>query len=162
MKPIAGIGTYVPLYEPYWKNFALVEDERLAKELFSGREIKDARGREKTQYLRAGSQRERLAREALVRLLMYYTRNTPNKPNVTVLLCAALRDDFDTKRRVSFGFRKSGGRSDPADDWQVGQYVLSRVNGKRGDVKAAIADAMDKFGLSRKTIFKKVKRTKKR
>ena len=105
MKPIRGIGTeYLP-YMPYWKGHDQEGDETLSRELFHGRAVRDGAGKRKTDYLRKDSDRERLARDALTRLLMYHARNS-DAQEIISWLCCALRNDGGTDRRIVLEFRK--------------------------------------------------------
>ena len=64
---------FVASLRSYWKGHDREDDESLAKELFFGRTGRDKKGRIKKEFLVQDTSRERLAREALVRLLTYYT-----------------------------------------------------------------------------------------
>jgi hypothetical protein len=155
-----------PLYT-YWTDRNRNEDEALAKELLRGRRVLGGVGRTKIEYLRHGSPRERLAREALVSLLHYYTRRDDDLSRLDIVepLCSALIDvdtaPFPNPRRLVFEFRRRGKRSaDPAADYPIFVYVQTRVQDQDWPVEAAVTKAQDKFGLSRKAVFQSIRRIK--
>jgi hypothetical protein len=157
-KAIAGIGT--PPQRRYWKGHDQKADELLAEELFIGRRISSASGRAKTEFPAQNGSRERLAREALARLLSYYAGE--NGLEILALLCSALMNDGGTDRRIAFQFRKKGKRGDKAADYQVGLTVLSLVKDDGVGVDAAVKYAEQIFELSPQAVYRAVKRVKQR
>jgi hypothetical protein len=154
----------LPRY-PYWRDRNQNEDEALAKELLSGHCVRAAAGGIKVEYLLPGSPRERAAREALVSLLHYYTRTDDlSRLQIVEPLCSALSYIDDTpsssSRQLVFQFRKKGKRSaEFAADFQVFYHVEKRIF-DGWQVEAAVNEAQKIFGLSRKTVFQIIKRTK--
>jgi hypothetical protein len=151
---------------PYWTDRNQNEDEELAKEWFKGRTVRAVAGGFKVEYLRPGSPRERAAREALVRLLFYYTRADDDLRRLQIVqpLCAALSESaaipFPSSRQLVFQFRKKGKRSaEFAADFPV-LYHVARNLYHGWKVEAAVTDARKEFGLSRKTVFQITKRAK--
>jgi hypothetical protein len=152
---------------PYWTDRNQTEDEELAREWFKGRTVRAAAGGFKVEYLRPGSPRERAAREALVRLLFYYTRADDDLKRVDIVypLCAALNHEsaaipFPSSRQLVFQFRKKGKRSaEFAADFPVLYHVARNLYYGR-KVESAVNEAQKKFGLSRKTVFQITKRAK--
>jgi hypothetical protein len=149
-------------YRPYWRGYDQEEDESLAEKLFFGRSVIDAAGREKQEYLVKNSPQERSAREALARVVAYYSGG--DGPLVMSLLCCALMNANNAKvQRIDFksGNKRGGGRSNPYADLQIYHHYRGLKPG-RGEGKAAIYNTMQKFGRSRKAVFAAIQRAKKR
>jgi hypothetical protein len=109
----------------------------------------------KTKYLKPNSTGERLARQALVRLLRSGRR-------LSSTLRRLLAESFDpdstrAERILEFKFRKKGNRSDRTGDSDVTYYVASRI-AQGWKKEAAVADACVVFQLTRKSVFEKLKR----
>ena len=118
-KKVAGVA----LYRPYWKGYDHQKDKNLVDQLFLGRTVRDAAGKPLIKYFSKDSPQERLAREALTRLLMYSTKDADDL-DIIALLCCALRADGGSERRIVFQFRKRGGRrSNKAGDLSVYLHV---------------------------------------
>jgi hypothetical protein len=112
----------------YWKDYDQKEDEGLALELLDGRSVCDQVGRLRTEYVPPNSPRERLAREALARLLSHYRRDAGHEGQRMIhLLCEAFAEDGKTQRRLVFQFRKKGKRSDLAADYQALHCTAANV-----------------------------------
>jgi hypothetical protein len=146
---------FVPLPSAYWKNYSRKEDEELAEELFFGRIVRNETVRAKREYLAKDSARERLAIQALVRLL-----SRDDCPEIQVLLFDALKSDGRGERRLVFQYRRRGKRSDLSADYVVALYVAKRVSEDGWPVEAAVTDAISVFGLSRKAVFARMRRVK--
>jgi hypothetical protein len=162
--PLESSGIARPRY-PYWPDRNQNQDEELAKEWFHGRTVRVAAGGFKVEFLRPGSPRERAAREALVSLLYYYTRDDdPRKLGIVHSLCAALsyvdNAPFPISRLLVFQFRKKGKRpAEFAEDFPVLYHVAKRIY-YGWPVEAAVNEAQKNFGLSRKAVFQITKRAK--
>jgi hypothetical protein len=141
---------------PYWKGHSRKEDEQLAEQLFFGTTVRGKSGRAQKEYLKKDSVDERSAREALVRLL-----SRDDCVDTKVLLCDALRSTGKGERRLVFQSRNKGKRPDLSSDFSVAFHVR-RLGNEGVKVEAAVHDAMQKFGLSRKAVFECIKRVKKR
>jgi hypothetical protein len=142
----------------YWQGYDPKDDETLARKLFLGRVIQAKNGRRRHEYLSGHHERDAIA--ALSRLLSF----TPRRPlNLELLACltGSLDPEGDsTERRLVFQFRKKKGkrkkRHDLTADYQVAMHVV-----ELGDpVESAVADASTKFGISTKTVYAIIKRTK--
>jgi hypothetical protein len=104
-------------------------------------------------YAKEGSQDERLAREALVRVL--------RKPEpLSRTIRSRLAELFDTdstnaERKLVFKRRRKGRPHKSRSNKQVANYVesMEKVGGK----EAAVAAAQEQFGLSRKQVYKKIR-----
>jgi hypothetical protein len=142
----------LPSRSAYWKGHSRKEDNKLARELFFGRRVRDETGRARKKYLAKDSAGERSAREALVRLLSH------DDVRIKALLCDALSSDGIGERRLVFQPRKKGKRSDVGADYAVAFRVL--IEKHDTPVESAVHDAMAKFGLSRKSVFACMKRVK--
>jgi hypothetical protein len=147
---------FVPSTRAYWTGFSRENDEVIAMQLFFGRRGHDKKGRVKKEYLVQDSPPERLAREALVRLLTYFT--TKEAPiDVIAALCSALRGSAE--RRLVFKFQKKGNRPDLSGDIAV-TLLVDRRRQEGVKVESAVREAMDVFDLSRKAVFAAIKRVK--
>jgi hypothetical protein len=145
-------------YRPYLRGHDQEKDEELAEELFLGRLVVDAAGRSRRKYPAKNSPRERLAREALARIVTYYTGE--DGPPIMYYLSGALT--CVGAKRIDFKFDKRGGKSDLYADLQISVYYRGIKKPGRGRGKAAIDDTMQKFGLSRKAVFEALRRVKSR
>lgn len=152
-------------YRPYWQDYDQEEDERLAQSLFSGWQAVDASGRAKIEFPSPSkdiSPQERLAREALARVVMHQFRD--GSFLIGYWLCCSIRDDGSSTWRIDFRRTKRGRPPDWLADLQISQYVQGEMKGRRGAVKAATADAkrFDRPSLHRTTVSRALKRAKKR
>lgn len=147
---------FVPASWSYWKGFSREDDEALAMQLFFGRRGQDKKGRVKKEYLVQDSPPERLAREALVRLLTYFTTND-GPIDVIAALCSALRGS--PERRLVFKFQKKGNRPDLSGDIAVTLFV-DRRRREGVKVESAVREAMEVFNLSRKAVFEAMKKVR--
>jgi hypothetical protein len=146
--------------DKYWKGYDQKADELLARELLLGEIVHHASGRVKVKFLQQDNPRERMAREALARLLTFYTMNNIDAAvNIVYPLCSILTNE--TNRRIVFGFRKKGNKSSRDADFQLGIHVLNRTHDHGWPVEAAVQDVIDKFKVTRKTVFEAYMRTKK-
>jgi hypothetical protein len=107
----------------------------------------------KKEYPKEGTHDESLARQALLRVL-----RSPEPLSRT--LRNRLAELFDplsalAERQLVFKRRRSGRPPDPRTNKQVANYVASKA--KDGGKEAAVAAAQEKFGLSRKQIYKKLR-----
>jgi hypothetical protein len=110
------------------------------------------------EYLVKDSPEERLAIEALIRLLTYWTAHA-EASEIVAALGSALRSNGATERRLVFQFRKKGKRSHLGADYAVALHIESRV--KEGwKMEAAVSDAMKTHRLSRKGVFEAIRRVK--
>jgi hypothetical protein len=147
---------------PYWNGFDRKTDELRARDLLRGRIVRQPSGRSKVEFLQKDDPREGIAREALARLLTYYTAHDVDASvDIVGPLCSALTNDSRNERRIVFQFRKKGKRSDVVADYQLGLHVLIRTIDHGWPVEAAVQEAMNKYGLKRKAVFEAYKRTKK-
>jgi hypothetical protein len=135
---------------PYYKGHNRAEDERLTKELFFGMTVRNEKtGRDCHYYLPDNSPEERLAFEALVRLLVFSCGDL-NEDALGGLLSSLDRGGSFERRLV---FEKK--RKRPADapaDLQIFLYVERRIRAGQ-QVKTAVDDAVNKFKVTRKTVF---------
>jgi hypothetical protein len=144
----------------YWKNYDRKADELLPRELLSGQIVHHAAGRVKVEFLQQDSPRERMAREALARLLTFYTGGDVDAAvDIVGPLCSILTNE--SNRRIVFGFRKKGKQSSREADFQLGIHVIIRTHDHGWPVEAAVREVMNKFKVTRKTVFEAYKRTKK-
>jgi hypothetical protein len=142
--------------KPYLEGHSREDDEELASYLFLGRTVRDKSGRARTEYFKRGSEDENAARRALVRLLC---DAFPDRPIWVDLLITALVSTRDLNgHRIVFQKYRRGKHGDAAGDFQVGMFVIHLIRsaereGAKPNVEAAVHEAMDKFKLSRKTVF---------
>ena len=155
----------------YWRGHDRKEDEALVKRLFCGSAIiaksGPKAGRSQHRYYAADGAQERRAFAALRRVLSW-AANAPNPwpvrainsvdPVILALLVCSLDPDNDvTDRRLVFQFRRRGKPTDSSADLQVAIRVAGCV--RAGQKKeAAIAEAMESYGLSRKAVFDVLRR----
>ena len=143
----------------YWKGYDEKEDEHLAEDLLYGK-AGDKTARSLKEYFVKDSPEERLAIEALIRLLTYWTAHAA-APEIVAALCSALRSNGVTERRLVFQFRRKGKRSHLGTDYVVALHVESRtIEGWK--TEAAVHDAMKTHRLSRKGVFDAIRRVKKK
>jgi hypothetical protein len=145
---------------PYWKGYDKKEDECLAEDLLYGKAGHDKTGRLIKEYLVKDSPEERLAIEALIRLLTYWTAHA-EAPGIVAALGSALRSNGVTERRLVFQFRKKGKRSYLGTDYAAALHVESRTI-EGWPKEAAVHDAMKTYRLSRKGVFDAIRRVKKK
>jgi hypothetical protein len=142
-----------PYLRPYWKGYSREQDQKLVLKLFYGITIRDKKtGRDRHQYLSDDSPEEREGRQALCRLLS----NNHADPGILAALCCALTGRLG--RRLVFKNQRKGKRNDAAD-FQVAIHVeFLRHTGWKNE--AAVQQAMEDFGLSRKAVFEARKRVR--
>jgi hypothetical protein len=142
---------------PYYKGHNRAEDEKLAKELFFGTIVRDKkRRRDCHYYLPKHSQEERLAFEALERLLVDSCGDLD--PEVLGGLVSSLGRGGSFGRRLIFE-KKRKRRADSVTYLQIAMHVRDlRKAGWQKD--AAVKDAEDKYNVSRKTAYKALKRVR--
>jgi hypothetical protein len=95
---------------------------------------------------------ERLAREALVRVLR-------NPKPLSRTLRDRLAELFDAQSKLAerqLVFKRRSGRPKSRSNKQVANYVHRKTK-ESGKKEAAVAEAMEKFKLSRKQVFQKLK-----
>jgi hypothetical protein len=144
----------------YWNGHDTKTDATLVHELFHGRMIRN-QGRARTVF----PSNEREAIEALQRLLLHGLQRAGWMVEVKndevlqtlVELVQALDPNGDTPRKLEIGFRAPGNRSDLAADLQIMLCVneLLMENKKK---KSAVSLAGETFHLSRKGVFKALRR----
>ena len=146
---------------PYWKGYDPRKDQSLAEDLLYGKGGNDKTGRVIKEYFAKDSISERLAIDALGRLLTYWTAEVIQAHEIVGALCRALKVNGVTERRLVFQFRKQGKRSYLGADYAVALHVGSRViDGWK--TEAAVHDAMNTYRLSRKGVFDAIRRVKKK
>jgi hypothetical protein len=161
-KKIAGLGPQ----KPYWQDYDQEEDEKLAESLIFGWQVVNALGRAKIEFpspSKSISPQERLAREALARVVMHQFKD--DSFLIGYWLCCAIRDDGSSTWRIDFRRTKLGRPTDRVADLQISQHVQGLMKGRRGDVKAAVVDAKKRYdrpSLHRTTVSRALKRAKKR
>lgn len=148
------------IYKP--KDANRTKDEALVEELFYGRRMVQSKtGRARHEYLPPDSGREREAMQALVRLLIRADIE-PLPDTILSALASALNPKGKSARKLVFEFRKKGKRSDLSADYQVAYHVAFLVTKEGWPVEAAVSDAKEANGLSRKAVFEALRRTKKK
>jgi hypothetical protein len=141
---------------PYWKGHSREQDEKIAKGLFFGMSTIDKKtGRWRYEY----PSNEGHAFEALQRLLQFSCGDLDT--NVLGGLLASLDRGGSFGRRLVFeGKRKRPAEAAAVADFQIALHVQAlRDEGRQTD--AAVADAQAEFGISRKTVYKALARTRK-
>jgi hypothetical protein len=133
-----------------WNHDLRTPDEWLADELLWGHGEAAPNGLLRRKYLALGSEEERLAREAMVRLLR------ADQPLSTTLR-RRLAELFDSKstvteRRLVIEFRRKGRQSQGMATSQVANFVDHKIRDGY-PVEAAVQLAIDAFGLTRKAVF---------
>jgi hypothetical protein len=150
---LAGLAIKAP--DAYWQGHDPRDDGRLVRELFDGRIVRNE-GRAKTKF----PNNEPEAIEALLRLLSYGLKRFPQKDEFSEALTKlifALNPNADTPRKLEIGFRAPGNRSDLAADVQIMLCVNELLmEGKKK--KSAVSLAGETFHLSRKGVFKALRR----
>src|SRR5262245_43245994 len=142
---------------PYWEGYSREEDEKLAQQLFYGITIRNEKtGRMHHKYLPNNSPQEREGLEALQRLLLFSCQDL--SPTILTALLGTLNSDGSVWGRLVLK-RPKKGRRDVAADYQINFYV-ERLIEKGWQTDAAVAQAKDKFGLSRKAIYEAMRRDK--
>jgi hypothetical protein len=149
------MSVYPRAIRPYYKGHSREEDEKLADELFFGTSaiINEKTGRSRHDYLPANGSDERLAFEALERLLSFSCGDL----NSDVLggLLASLDRSGSFGRRFVFEEKRKRAVGAPTD-LQIALYVQSR---HRLGLKIKAAEwAAKEFGVSRKTVYAALKR----
>jgi hypothetical protein len=133
----------------YEDDTAAPTDERLAYELLCGVDVRLPKGRLGRKYLAPRSQREQHARAALARL---FRKGSPFPEFIRETLAALFDPATATVpagRRIEFVNLK---QSRPEAGLEVALHVWHRL--WLGDQKeAAIASAMQEFGLKRRRVF---------
>ena len=149
------MSVYPHAIRPYYKGHSREEDEKLVDELFFGTStiIDEKTARCRHEYLPAGGSHERRAIEALERLLAF-SRGDLNPDILAGLLCS-LDPGGSFGRRLVFKRRKRMRAADAATDLQIALYVQSL---HRLEVTKAAEWAAEKFDVSRKTVYKALKR----
>jgi hypothetical protein len=118
--------------------------EKLALELFTGRVVRTKAGRPRHEYL-SGS-RERQAKIALAR----WQPEEPDARLIKIMLTVALTGIGG--RQLIFQSSRRGRPSTHFADARIDRYVTDKM--KTGcPAEAAVAYAVEEFGLSRKAIF---------
>jgi hypothetical protein len=133
-----------------WDVDLKTRDEWLADELLWGHSEAPPNGLLHRKYLQPGSDEERTARQALVRVLR------GDRP-LSLTLRKRLAELFDAEstlaeRRLVFQFRRRGHRSHHMANSQIANYVDRKIR-EGNPVEAAVQLAMDVYGLTRKAIF---------
>jgi len=124
-------------------------DEALALKLLCGIIDRDRKQRPVRRYLRPNSVPEADARTALMRRLRskrlsWYIREA--------LIGLFDPDPMRSERKITFQYRRRGKRSKLDTEIIIGQSVHDEIN--RGTKpESAVQSAMDKYGLSRRTVF---------
>jgi hypothetical protein len=148
---------YPSLPRPYYKGHNREEDEKLAKKLFYGTTVRDKKtGLDYWRYPPQNSQHEHQNVEALCRLL---SNCQGLEPTILAALVCSLRSGSGFGRRLVFKSRKRGRPGGSLADFQIAMYVaFHRRNGE--NTKIAVLNAIDEFGITRKTVFAAIKRAK--
>ena len=150
----------------YWNGHDIKTDATLVHELFHGRTIRN-QGRARTVF----PSNERGAIEALRRLLLHGLQRAGWMVEVKndevlqtlVELVQALDPNGDTPRKFEIGFRARGNRSDLAADLQIMLCVHEHLmEDKDKKKKSAVSLAGETFHLSRKGVFKALRRAEER
>jgi hypothetical protein len=126
--------------------------------LLYGKAGHDKTGRLIREYLVEDN--ERLAIQALTRLLIYWTADEIEADDIVAALCSSLRANGVTERRLVFQFRKKGKRSYLGADYAVALHVEFRTS-KGWKMEAAVRNAMETYHLARKGVFDAIRRVKK-
>jgi hypothetical protein len=160
--------------QAYPPNMDDCEDEALILKYLSGFKMTDNNGRPATCYLKPGSQEETKARTALAILLTGInpipgTDNYEDRP-INPAIRSALAGLFMpgdelkearltslwAKREIAFRFRRRGNRGN-WQEWSVVASFVAEQEQKGIKREAAVESAMEKFGLSRRSVFQKLK-----
>jgi hypothetical protein len=129
----------------------MTDDEHLAEE-FLGGQIRDNGEHWSHQYLEPGSDQEREARQALVRLL----RSGLPLSSVIRWRLAALFDPAHTAeaREIEVKPRRGGIQRKPVRDVEIARDVAAEVSEMPGRFEAAVAAAMQRYRVSRATVLR--------
>jgi hypothetical protein len=143
------------IQRPYWKDHSRKHDEKLAKGLFFGMSTIDKKtGRWRYEY----PSNEGQAFEALQRLLQFSCGDLD--PDVLGGLLASLDRVGSFGRRLVFEKkRKRPAEAGAVEDFQIAIHIQAQHR-RLGKMDAAVADAQAEFGISRKTAYQALKRTK--
>jgi hypothetical protein len=133
-----------------WNVDLRTPDEWLADELLWGHGEASTNGLLRRKYLLPGSEKEHMARQALVRLLH-------GDQHLSTTLRKRLAELFDvestlTERQLVIQFRRRGHRSQHMANSQVANFVDRKIR-EGYPVEAAVQLAMDAYRLTRKAIF---------
>lgn len=148
---------------PYYRGRDKKKDEELVRELFYGRNVTNQKtGRIRHEYFKPDSPDERRAFEVLTYLLMYALGWKALSGEFDEDIYDALMNSLRGRgrnlgRRLVFKRTKQPPRSNWVEDSKVSLHVRHRrIQGWKKE--AAVQDAMTKFGLSRKTVYRMVDR----
>lgn len=133
-----------------WNVDLKTPDERRADYFLWG-ETRPTVGLFRREYPQKGED-ERLAREALVRVLR-------NPEPLSRTLRDRLAELFDAQSKLAerqLVFKRRRGRPKSRSNKQVANYVHRKTK-ESGKKEAAVEEAMEKFKLSRKQVFQKLK-----
>jgi hypothetical protein len=131
-----------------WNVDLKTPDEWMADEFLWGHSEAPVGGLLRRKYLKSGSDEERMARLALVRVLR---SERPLSSTLRKRLAELFDESTIGERRLVLQFRRKGKRPHHMANAQVANYVDRQI---RQGVKteAAVALAMEHYGLSRKAI----------
>jgi hypothetical protein len=145
------------------------EDEALILKYLSGFATKDKKGRPAVGYLKPGSKEEAKARTALASLLRQIDpiSGTDEYRAISIEIRCALAALFLpdsglseariwSTREIAFRFRKRGNRVNLQQYVDVANFV-AELEQKGWPREAAVESAMKKFGLSRASVFDKLR-----